>query len=597
MNALGVEAQIEKVAEMPVEELSSPMRTGWDELRFVIMLARPIMAMTGGSTHLKERSATGFSSRPGALVAGIAMLALLFGCDPGGTAQAPSVSPPGTPSVTIRLDRSAAYHVISPLLLGEGMEWINCGNGIWDCQNNTGSRPGTIGLLQELNLGVLRYPGGTLSDFFHWQGAVGPYPNRQPQINPFATTNANNVATEMPLYGPDEFATVAGTLGTPMLITANGGSGTADEAAAWLAHYKSAGVSARYWEVGNELYIGGTDYGAATVQKTPEQYAAIFDSFASALRAVDSNVQVGALGCHDTGGFPLCSAPDWNRRVLSGVQQKVDFLAIHNSYAPAIGPTQAMDEDTMFRALLASPEYIRSNMQLQVSDVKNYAKAASQGLFLAITEHAALFVPGPPYSADNPQLVRDQSLGSALFSALSFNVFFSNPSVGMAVHINPNSPVWQAAVQTDVDGFSHPVRTAYFYVVLLYSAAAGGQFIPVSVQGAPTYSSTSLGIIPALAGIPVLDAIAVLRPDNGATFLYVVNRDLNNAVSANVSFTGFSSGGPVSLKVDTLNGANYLARNTAAAPDAVSITSASVLPQAQIQHTFPPHSLTRFTVE
>ena len=402
--------------------------------------------------------------------------------------------------------------------------------------------------------------------------------------------------TAMPFYGPDEFATAAGVLNTQMLITANAGSGTAEEAAAWLAHYKSVGVSARYWEIGNEVYMGGKEYSSAAVSKTPEQYAAIYDSFASALRAVNPNIEVGAIGCHDTGAFNLCYYPDWNRRVLSKVRQKIDFLAIHNSYAPVITPSQVVDDDTMFRSLLAAPEYIRKNMELQAHDVKTYAPAASQNLFLAITEHAALFLPAGPLP-DDPQIIRDQSLGSALFSALTLNVFFSNPSVGMGAHINPNSPAWQAAVQTGPDGFSHPIRTAYFYMLFLYSAAINGQYVPVSVQGAPTYSSAKLGIIPAISIVPVLDAVAVLLPGEGTSLLYVVNRDLHNPVAANILFTGFGLTGPRSLTADTLNGANYLARNTAASPSAVSVSTASLPARPQIQYTFAPHSLTRITAK
>ena len=566
-------------------------RSDFGALRPVVLRTRVMKASALWKMHPGGRGAVRSWERRYVGAACVGAL-LLFGC---GGARIQSRLPNASP-VTITLDRNAAQQTLSPLLLGEGMEWKDCGNGIWDCENNTGPRQGISSLLQELNLGILRYPGGTLSDFFHWQGAVGPYATRQPQINPFLTSDANHVVTQMPYYGPDEFATAASALRTEMLITANAGSGTAEEAAAWLAHYASARISARYWEIGNEVYIGGEGYGSSTVYKTPEQYAAIFDAFASALRAVDPNVKMGALGCHDTGAFNLCFEPDWNRRVLTSVHQKIDFLAIHNSYAPAIAATQAVDDDTMFRALLASTEYIRSNMQLQASDVRNYAQAASQNLFLAITEHAPLFVPGTS-SADDPQLVRDRCLGSALFSALTLNVFFSEPSVGMGVHINPNSPVWQAAVQTDLDGFSHPVRSAYFYVVLLYSAAVGGQFVPVSVQGATKYSSTSLGIIPALSNVPVLDAIGVLQPGSGTTFLYVVNRDLHSAVTANIDFAGFASGGLVSLKADTLNGPEYLSCNTAAAPETVSISSVSLPAQAQIQYTLPPHSLTRFTAK
>src|SRR5207247_8648254 len=127
--------------------------------------------------------------------------------------------------------------------------------------------------------------------------------------------------------------------------------------------YKTKGVKANYWEIGNESYI--FDSGPSSAYLTAQQYASLFDSFAPALRAVDPNIHVGMTGCHDTPASPLqlCNDPNWNQNVLSHVASKIDFMAIHNSYAPAV---QALPSDTVqYHAILAAPQIIRPDFALQ----------------------------------------------------------------------------------------------------------------------------------------------------------------------------------------------------------------------------------------
>lgn len=160
----------------------------------------------------------------------------------------------------ISVDISKASHTISPLLFGDQIEWLNSGNGIWDAAADAPHQELVDGL-SPLGLTLLRYPAGTPSDFFHWSEAVGEPASRTGQINPWKSTTGN-IVTELPVFGPDEFA----------------------------------------W----------------------------------ALRGVDSAVKVGLIGCHDTGLFPICDDPDWNRIVPENIGEKADFMAVHNSYAPVV---------------------------------------------------------------------------------------------------------------------------------------------------------------------------------------------------------------------------------------------------------------------
>ncbi len=520
---------------------------------------------------------------------------------------------PKTVSVTLRLcggpcvfvDAQRASHAVSSLLFGDQIEWLKSGTWIWDrpisatCLDPRldGGAP-RFELMSEftqLGLTLLRYPGGIPSDFFHWAEAVGPTTQRRPQIDPWAST-APLLVRECPVFGPDEFVEVAMALGADIMITANAGMGRAQEAADWLSYYQAQGVSVDLWEIGNEVYIpgnppgdpNGEPYALAAVYMTAEEYAQAFDAFAAALRAVNPLVKVGMVGFEDTEGV-------WNPVVLQNVREPVDFLAVHIAYAPAAcydnTPT-----DEVFRALMAAPVLVRWKLDMVEGQVAQYATGESADLELAVTEHASLFLLCGVN--DLEQVERNKTLGSALFSALSYNLFIADPKITMANHMNMSHPLFQAAITTStVDGYSNPVRSAFFYVFRLYAETADGIYVPAHVFNAPTFATTGYGIVPPLSGVPTLDSIAVLAPDSERLWAFVVNRDLTQDVVARVGVDGFAPQGISSVTAEVLNGTSYSAVNSQADPTAVTLTSRPLTPSRDFDFLFPAHSLVRLTFQ
>src|SRR5437868_10667474 len=105
---------------------------------------------------------------------------------------------------------------------------------IWDSAFNTDT---TRSMFQEMGVQALRFPGGSLSDEYHWR----------------TNTTLNNTWTWATSF--DAFATVALAINAQTVITANYGTGTPQEAADWVQY---ANVTKRdgftYWEIGNECY-------------------------------------------------------------------------------------------------------------------------------------------------------------------------------------------------------------------------------------------------------------------------------------------------------------------------------------------------------
>src|SRR5207249_10675844 len=93
--------------------------------------------------------------------------------------------------------------------------WFGLNTAIWEGNFDTLQ---TISLLRDLGTTILRFPGGSLSDEYHW-GSNKSGTNTWT----WATSFAN-------------FVHVATNVGSQAFITVNYGSGTPSEAAAWVRH-------------------------------------------------------------------------------------------------------------------------------------------------------------------------------------------------------------------------------------------------------------------------------------------------------------------------------------------------------------------------
>ncbi len=196
----------------------------------------------------------------------------------------------------------------------------------------------SIRLVKDGGFQVIRYPGGSYADIYHWK-------------NHTATKGLD--ATVRPGTDFDHFMTLVKKSGTTPLITVNYGSneegtGGADpaEAADWVRSARKKHYGVKYWEIGNEVYGNGfyngqgweEDLHAPDTKKKgdrlqnpklgPTEYANNLLKFIDAMKKEDRSIKIGAiLTC--PGGWPDGVAPDWNRTVLGIAGSKIDFVVVH----------------------------------------------------------------------------------------------------------------------------------------------------------------------------------------------------------------------------------------------------------------------------
>ncbi|MEU5909352.1 cellulose binding domain-containing protein [Micromonospora sp. NPDC047527] len=194
---------------------------------------------------------------------------------------------------------------------------LGVNHAIWD--QNLGTAE-TSDLLRDAGVQMMRYPGGSYADIYHWKDHTAP--------GGYVAPNTDF----------DTFMAAVKRAGAQPMIIANYGTGTPAEAADWVRYANvTKGYGTRYWTVGNENY-GNGHYGSAWEaddhpDKSASQYARLVVEYADAMKAVDPSIKVGAV-LTMPGNWPdgITAGSDpgpWNRTVLSIAGPKIDFVDVH----------------------------------------------------------------------------------------------------------------------------------------------------------------------------------------------------------------------------------------------------------------------------
>ncbi|CEJ59035.1 Putative Alpha-L-arabinofuranosidase [Penicillium brasilianum] len=214
--------------------------------------------------------------------------------------------------------------------------------GIYDPGNplsdENGFRKDVLGALKDLNIPVVRYPGGNFCATYHWLDGVGPKDQR-PSRPELAW-----LGTETNEFGTDEFMKWCEVLGTEPYLCFNFGTGTLDEALAWVEYCNGTGntyyanmrrkngreepYNVKYWALGNETW------GPWQVeQMTKEAYAHKALQWAKALKLLDPSLILILCGQDGTATWDYytlkhCLLPAHSALSTSAVPL-VDMHSIH----------------------------------------------------------------------------------------------------------------------------------------------------------------------------------------------------------------------------------------------------------------------------
>lgn len=180
----------------------------------------------------------------------------------------------------VSVNTAKAIHQIDPNFWGANfLYWIEDDSALADGK--------ILNDLKKANVKLLRYPGGTVADNFHWRTATLDNTNMFPYESGAAETDFDEFMAACKKVGADASC----VLNVESWFARNDVAGGAHEAAEWLRYCKRKGYKVKYWEIGNETYWHPV--------LTAEEYASVANQYADSMRGVDSGVVLGINGHWD----------------------------------------------------------------------------------------------------------------------------------------------------------------------------------------------------------------------------------------------------------------------------------------------------------
>ncbi len=477
-------------------------------------------------------------------------------------------------------------HTVSRYLYGHFAEHLGrcIYEGIWvgedsPIENEGGIRLDTVRALKELELPVLRWPGGCFADNYHWMDGIGPRSERPRRHNLWWNQPETNE------FGTDEFAAFCRMIGAEPYICLNVGSGTVEEARSWVEYCNSSQPTdlvrlrrdngspephnVKFWGIGNENWGCGGNL-------RPEHYADLYRRFATYVRGTaGADARLIACGSHP-------GIPEWDERFLAamnGALHLVDYIALHIYSGGGTSDTEFADED--YYGLIAA---------IDVMD-RNIARAAGLAKACDPQEHRIGLVLdewGTWYKeATVPTgLCQQNTMRDALFTAAGFHCFHRHADRLFMTNMAQTVNVLQALVLTQGPEM---IVTPTYHVYEMFRPHRDGRLVACEVDG-PTLS------LPGGGERGAISASATRSEDGGGLFLSVVNLDLENAITATVRVVG--EGEWRVAQVRRLAGQDIRSHNTFEEPEAVRPEAIRVESEAPLETMeFPARSVTTIRLD
>jgi alpha-N-arabinofuranosidase len=460
-------------------------------------------------------------------------------------------------------DKSA---LIDPMIYGQMLEDCNDRVIYGGVVNEDGSeRPHVTALLKELNMPVVRWPGGTYVLEYDWEKGVGAKQER-PTVPTFAWGGVDNFQ-----FGTDEFLEWCRQVGTIPYINFNMGNqvygGSLGDALNWLEYVNGSEktvfgqkraknghpkpYNVPYWCIGNENYLpAGRQNG-----ETAQIYSDKLYLWASTIKNIYPDVSLLGVG----------HTYHWNDTVLRQNGQLMDFLTLH-FYMRANVKDDVL-EDELFTVFSPAKVELQIEKNAKLLDAVNTRLGRTDNpIRLCIDEwncrHSVF--DGKKYVFTRND---DRRQYDVVTVAGMLNVFIrQSPAMGMANYIFPVNGHGLIKTVGDTDAY----RTPSFYVFELYRKYMTGTRWDLKIEGSEiTLPLEKLAVTGDInhdlnAGditLGLIDGTATLSTD-GNIYIALINRSPDESQRIKITIPK----GYVSDKIWKLESKNINHANTLNAP-------------------------------
>lgn len=394
--------------------------------------------------------------------------------------------------------------------------------------DEAGFRQDVIRLVRELNVPIVRYPGGNFVSGYNWEDGVGPLEQRPMRMElAWATLEPNKI-------GVNEFVDWAKKAGTEVMMAVNLGTRGADAArnlveycnfpkgTQWSDLRRSHGYEnphgIKLWCLGNEM-----DGPWQICHRTADEYGRVALEAAKVMKWTDPSIELVVCGS-STAAMPTFGT--WETTVLEHTYEHIDYVSLHTYYGNG-------DNDT--------PSFLARNLEMDsfiktivgVCDLAKARKRSKKTVNLSFDEWNVWFHSNKAkvekWTVAPPLLEDIYTMEDALLVGCMLITLLKNADrvkvACLAQLVNVIAPI-----MTDADGGVW--RQTIFYPFAQMSKYGRGTVLRGEIT-CDRYDAKGID------GVPYLESVAVY--DEQSLTIFAVNRNLKEALTLETELAGFDT--------------------------------------------------------
>lgn len=397
--------------------------------------------------------------------------------------------------------------------------------------DENGFREDVADLVRELQVPIVRYPGGNFVSGYNWEDGVGPRETRPRRLELAWRTIETNQ------FGLNEFADWAKKVNTEVMMAVNLGSRGVDAARNLVeycnhpkgSHYSDLRRSHGYeqphnikvWCLGNEM-DGPWQIGA----KTAYEYGRIAVEAAKVMRGVDPSIELVACGSSSS---RMPTFAEWEATVLDLAYDYVDYLSLHTYYGNRDNDTpnflaRSLDMDQFIDSVVAICDYVKAKKR---SKKTIYLSFDEWNVWFHSNEADRKIEPwsiAPPLLEDIYTMEDALLVGSMLITLLRHADRVKIACLAQLVNVI-------APIMTETGG---PAWRQTIFYPFMHASSYGRGSVLLPVVKSDKYDTKDF------TDVPYLDAIGVVSESEEQVTIFAVNRDLEGDMEFECDLRGFS---------------------------------------------------------
>lgn len=428
--------------------------------------------------------------------------------------------------------------------------------GIYEPSHSTadenGFRQDVMELVKELQVPIVRYPGGNMVSAYNWEDGVGPRENRPKRLElAWRVTETNEMGT-------NEFMDWAKLANTDVMMAINLGTRGIDAARNLIEYCNHKGGTywsdlrkkhgyenphnIKTWCLGNEM-DGPWQVG----HKTADEYGRLAAETAKALRLVDPTIELVSCGSSNS---DMLTFPEWEATTLEHTYEFVDYISLHQYYGNRNDDTanylaNSLDMDNFIKTVISTCDYMKAK------------KRSKKTINLSFDEWNVWFHSNDqdkqidPWTVAPSQLEDVYTLEDALLVGSMLNTMLKHSDrvkvACMAQLVNVIAPI-----MTETGGGAWKQTIFYPYY---YTSVYGRGVALNPIVSSPKYDSKDF------MDVPYLDTSIIYNEEKEELVIFAVNRHLGNDLHVDVdvrSYEGFEVVEHIVLENEDAKAANTL---------------------------------------